>query len=122
MLRDDGSADFFALRSRSARTEARLIVFDLLEVDGAGHAPLAAGGAPRAPCGASSASISRRGCCSARSSRATRARVLFRHACERNLEGIVSKRKGSPYISGPTTSWRKVKCPNYVRAGEEEGT
>ena len=48
--------------------------------------------------------------------------VLFRHACERNLEGIVSKRKGSPYISGPTTTWRKVRCPNYVRAGEEEGT
>ena len=33
-------------------------------------------------------------------------------------EGIVSKRKGSPYISGPTTTWRKVKCPDYVRAGE----
>ena len=47
--------------------------------------------------------------------------VLFRHACERNFEGIVSKRKGSPYISGPTTSWRKVKCPDYKRAGEEEG-
>ena len=45
--------------------------------------------------------------------------VLFRHACEMNLEGIVSKRKGSPYTSGPTTSWRKVKCPDYVRAGEE---
>ena len=83
---------------------------------------LAAGGAPRAPGEPSSASISRRGCCSPRPSRATRARVLFRHACERNLEGIVSKRKGSPYISGPTTSWRKVRCPDYIRAGEGEGT
>ena len=36
----------------------------------------------------------------------------------RVLEGIVSKRKGSPYISGPTTSWRKVKCPDYKREGE----
>ena len=45
--------------------------------------------------------------------------LLFRHACEKNLEGIVSKRKGSPYISGPTSTWRKVKCPDYVRAGEE---
>jgi bifunctional non-homologous end joining protein LigD len=34
MLRADGTADFFALRSRRALTEARLIVFDLLEVDG----------------------------------------------------------------------------------------
>ena len=42
-----------------------------------------------------------------------------RHACEENLEGIVSKRKGSPYITGPTSTWRKVKCPDYVRVGEE---
>src|SRR4029077_10748930 len=34
LLRNDGSADFFALRSKEARAEARLIVFDLLEVDG----------------------------------------------------------------------------------------
>ena len=50
-----------------------------------------------------------------------RGALLFRHACEKNLEGIVSKRKGSPYISGPTTTWRKIRCPNYVRAGEGEG-
>ena len=43
--------------------------------------------------------------------------VLFKHACERNLEGIVSKRKGSPYISGPTTTWRKVKCPDRQGRG-----
>src|SRR6478735_9435591 len=34
LLRKDGSADFFALRTRSALIEARLIVFDLLEVEG----------------------------------------------------------------------------------------
>ena len=39
--------------------------------------------------------------------------------CVSGAEGIVSKRKGSPYISGPTTTWRKVRCPDYVRAGEE---
>ncbi len=44
--------------------------------------------------------------------------VLFRHACERNREGIVSKRKGSPYRSGPTSTWRKIQCPRYTRAGE----
>jgi bifunctional non-homologous end joining protein LigD len=40
MLRDDGSADFFALRSRRALPEARLIVFDLLQVDGQDMRPL----------------------------------------------------------------------------------
>ena len=39
-----------------------------------------------------------------------------------NLEGIVSKWKGSPYISGPTSAWRKIRCPGYTRVGEEEGT
>ncbi|TJV36597.1 MAG: ATP-dependent DNA ligase, partial [Mesorhizobium sp.] len=26
------------------------------------------------------------------------------------LEGMVSKRKDSPYRSGPTMNWRKIKC------------
>ena len=44
--------------------------------------------------------------------------ALFRHACAMGLEGIVSKRKGSPYRSGPTSLWRKIRCPGYTR-GEE---
>ena len=35
------------------------------------------------------------------------------------VEGIVSKRKRLPYTSGPTSTWRKIKCPNYARTGEE---
>ena len=34
VLREDGTADFYALRSQKGRIEARMIVFDLLEVDG----------------------------------------------------------------------------------------
>jgi bifunctional non-homologous end joining protein LigD len=41
--------------------------------------------------------------------------ALFRHACGMRLEGIVSKRIGSPYRSGPFPAWRKIKCPEYVR-------
>jgi ATP-dependent DNA ligase len=48
-----------------------------------------------------------------------RGAVLFRHACERGLEGVVSKRKGSAYVFGPTSPWRKVRCLNYARPGEE---
>jgi bifunctional non-homologous end joining protein LigD len=37
--------------------------------------------------------------------------VVFRHACKLRLEGIVSKRKGSPYRSGHSPDWLKMKNP-----------
>jgi bifunctional non-homologous end joining protein LigD len=37
--------------------------------------------------------------------------IVFRHACKLGLEGIVSKRKGSPYRSGRTPDWLKSKNP-----------
>jgi bifunctional non-homologous end joining protein LigD len=40
---------------------------------------------------------------------------MFDLACEANLEGIVSKRKGSRYRSGPYDAWRKIKCKDYRR-------
>jgi bifunctional non-homologous end joining protein LigD len=36
------------------------------------------------------------------------AEVVFRHACKLGLEGIVSKRKGSPYRSGRSPDWLKI--------------
>jgi ATP-dependent DNA ligase len=39
------------------------------------------------------------------------------------LEGIVSKRLGSPYVSGRTSNWLKFKNPNapaVKREAEEE--
>src|SRR4051812_7994000 len=41
--------------------------------------------------------------------------LLFRHACAMGLEGIVSKRRDSPYRSGRALTWRKVKCEGYTR-------
>jgi bifunctional non-homologous end joining protein LigD len=38
--------------------------------------------------------------------------AVLRHACRLGLEGIVSKRRDSPYRSGRQPSWRKVKCAN----------
>jgi bifunctional non-homologous end joining protein LigD len=35
---------------------------------------------------------------------------IWRVACEMGLEGIVSKRRGSRYISGRFDGWRKTKC------------
>jgi ATP-dependent DNA ligase len=37
--------------------------------------------------------------------------IVFRHACKMGLEGIVSKRKGSPYRSGRSPDWLKMKNP-----------
>ena len=41
--------------------------------------------------------------------------AIFRHACLRGLEGIVSKRVGSRYVSGRTRAWLKPKNPNFER-------
>jgi len=37
---------------------------------------------------------------------------LFRQACKLGFEGIVSKRLGSPYRSGRSRDWIKMKNPN----------
>jgi ATP-dependent DNA ligase len=39
--------------------------------------------------------------------------AIFRHACGLGLEGIVSKRIGSRYVSGRTRAWLKTKNPGY---------
>ena len=40
---------------------------------------------------------------------------IFRHACGLGLEGIVSKRIGSRYVSGRTRAWLKTKNPDFER-------
>jgi bifunctional non-homologous end joining protein LigD len=51
------------------------------------------------------------------------AAIVFQHACRLGLEGIVSKRRGSPYVSGRSSHWLKLKNPNSAavrREAEEE--
>ena len=38
--------------------------------------------------------------------------LVFHHACKPGLEGIVSKRRDSPYSSGRSRHWVKSKNPN----------
>jgi bifunctional non-homologous end joining protein LigD len=45
--------------------------------------------------------------------------IVFRHACAMGLEGIVSKRLGSRYVSGRTRDWLKMKNPD-ARAVKRE--
>jgi ATP-dependent DNA ligase len=45
------------------------------------------------------------------------------HACKLGFEGIVSKRLGSPYRSGRSRDWLKMKNPNapaVKREAEED--
>lgn len=37
---------------------------------------------------------------------------IFAAACKTGLEGIISKRRDRPYVSGPCKHWVKVKNPN----------
>jgi bifunctional non-homologous end joining protein LigD len=49
--------------------------------------------------------------------------IIFRHACKMGLEGIVSKRKDSPYRSGRSPDWLKMKNPDapaVKREAEED--
>ena len=49
--------------------------------------------------------------------------LVFRHACKLGLEGIVSKRLGSRYVSGRSRDWLKFKNPNapaVKREAEED--
>jgi bifunctional non-homologous end joining protein LigD len=38
--------------------------------------------------------------------------IVLRHACKLGLEGIVSKRLGSLYVSGRSRDWLKFKNPD----------
>jgi bifunctional non-homologous end joining protein LigD len=49
--------------------------------------------------------------------------TVFAHACKMGLEGIVSKRKDSPYRSGRSPDWLKMKNPDaqaVKREAEED--
>jgi hypothetical protein len=50
--------------------------------------------------------------------------IVFKHACRMGLEGIVSKRKGSPWRSGRTRNWLKSKnkaAPAVLREAKRNG-
>jgi bifunctional non-homologous end joining protein LigD len=42
--------------------------------------------------------------------------LVFAKACELGVEGIVSKRRGGGYLSGPCRNWLMVKNPAFLRA------
>ena len=119
IVRDDGTSDFRALRSRRRGHEAMLYAFDLIEQDGDDLRDLPL--------------IERKRRLKKLIGKARHAilftehligdgATMFRHVSSMGLEGIVSKRTDAPYRSGPSKTWLKSKNPasDAVRREREE--
>jgi ATP-dependent DNA ligase len=117
---DKGLANFDLLRTQRTQAAAVLSAFDLLELDGADLRAVP---------------IEKRKRALARLLRAAHGgiafnehyevdgAIVFREACRLGCEGIVSKRRGSPYRSGRVDHWLKIKnprAPAMTREWEEE--
>jgi ATP-dependent DNA ligase len=112
VLRADGRSDFRALMTKRGGAEASLVAFDLLRLDGDDLRlrPLEARReALMRLVGDVGNSIVFSEAIAAEGA------VVFAKACELGLEGVVSKRVGSLYKSGPSRNWIKTKNPGFVR-------
>lgn len=108
----DGRDDFHAVRSRSGAGRAVLMAFDLLELDGQDLRswPLVERRAELAHLLTSP--VDGIAFVDAHDEHGP---DLYRHACVMGLEGIICKRKDSPYRSGISPAWQKARCPSYKR-------
>jgi bifunctional non-homologous end joining protein LigD len=113
ILREDGVADFDALRSRKRDREACLVAFDLLAIDGEDIRPhplhvrkvkLAEVLGPATGTGSPGIQLSEY-------MQGEIGPDMFEHACRLGLEGIVSKHRDYAYRAGPSSNWIKVKNP-----------
>ena len=110
LLRPDNTSDFEGLRSRQGQAEAILVAYDIMEADGQDVRP--------EPLEERRKRVAK---LLSRSNKALRDGIqlseaitgdgatIFRHACWMYLEGIVSKRRGSRYVSGRTRAWLKLR-------------
>ena len=117
---DDDCANFGALRSLEGQAGAVMIAYDLLELDGEDirREPLQERRARLAKilsCGGGKADQKMQGGLVLSEAISGKGEAVFRQACLMGLEGIVSKRLGSRYVSGRTRAWLKTKNPNFER-------
>ena len=116
VLRPDNSFDFAALRSREGQGEAILIAYDLMQLD----AEDVRGEGLEARRKRLARLLSRKNKAMREGIQLSEAIIgdgsrIFRHACVLGLEGIVSKRIGSRYVSGRTRAWLKTKNRSFER-------
>ncbi|PWT83942.1 MAG: hypothetical protein C5B58_05615 [Acidobacteria bacterium] len=117
---ENGYSDFNALRQRKNDQTVFLYAFDLIELDGQDLR-----GQRIEDRKAALAKLLRRADYGIFLNEhiEDEAAIVFQHACKLSLEGIVSKRRGSPYVSGRSSHWLKMKNPNSAavkREAEEE--
>jgi bifunctional non-homologous end joining protein LigD len=118
---DDGLPAFDRLRYRRADASVFLFAFDLLELDGRDLRR-----EPFEVRKATLASVLRKAQLGLQLNEHLEhedGEVVFCHACKLGLEGIVSKRKDSPYRSGRSPDWLKMKnpeAPAVKREAEED--
>jgi bifunctional non-homologous end joining protein LigD len=105
---DAGRQSFEMLRSRQHDRVAFLYAFDLLALDGKDLRR-----EPLETRKATLASLVRQASVGIAVSEQLEGdgENIFRHVCKLGLEGIVSKRRDSPYKSGPSLNWIKSKNP-----------
>jgi ATP-dependent DNA ligase len=118
---DDGLTVFERLRQRRHDHHVFLFAFDLLELNGTDlrREPIEV----RKATLASILRKARHGVRLNEHLERSEGDVVFRHACKMGLEGIVSKRKDSPYRSGRSPDWLKMKnpaCAAVKREAEED--
>jgi bifunctional non-homologous end joining protein LigD len=104
---EDGIPVFDRLRyGRQPQSEAVLFAFDLLEVGGKDLRR-----APLEERKGALAKLVRKASWTVQLNEhiAERGDIVFRHACKLGFEGIVSKRLGSPYVSGRSRHWIKSR-------------
>jgi bifunctional non-homologous end joining protein LigD len=115
-LKQAATLRFEALRSRQEQAEAILVAYDVMELDGQDvrPEPLEERRKRLAKLLSRKTKAMRDGIQLSEAITGDGARI-FRHACWMDLEGIVSKRIGSRYVSGRTRAWLKIKNPNFER-------
>jgi bifunctional non-homologous end joining protein LigD len=107
VLREDGRSDFHALLTKRGGSQAAFVAFDLLGLDGD---DLRQRSLEKRREALMRLVAKRRGDGIVfNEALGGEGAVVFTHACELGLEGIVSKRAGSSYTSGPSRNWLKTK-------------
>ena len=112
----NGIPNFLELRSAMTRDQGRLLyyAFDLLHLDGFDLRAVALADRRALLAQLTAGSLGGRILMSETIEMQEPPELLYRHACELGMEGIVAKRIDAPYRSGRVQSWIKVKCIRHL--------